>query len=204
MSNRCQSDGLCYLDMGPVDNKFAQVQIMLYFFFAVQQCSKLLPVREPEADNFGGGPGTFLKLFFNFMFMIWDSRQQDWQLFWLSFEHCVQAISHCLNSLRPRQNGRNFADDTFKCFFLNEKVWISIKSSLKFVRKGSINNIPALVQIMAWRQPGDKPLSEPMMVSLLTHICVTRPQWVNGLVPTGNKSLIEPKLTQYSLTIWHY
>ena len=35
------------------------------------------------------------------------------------------------------------------------------------------------VQIMAWRRPGDKPLSEPMMVSLTTHICVTRPQWVN-------------------------
>ena len=33
---------------------------------------------------------------------------------------------------------------------------------------------------MAWRRPGDKPLSEPMMVSLSTHICVTRPQWVNG------------------------
>ena len=31
---------------------------------------------------------------------------------------------------------------------------------------------------MAWRRPGDKPLSEPMMVSLLTHLCVTRPQWV--------------------------
>ena len=37
-----------------------------------------------------------------------------------------------------------------------------------------------LVQIMAWRRSGDKPLSEPMMVSLLTHICVTRPQWVNN------------------------
>ena len=34
---------------------------------------------------------------------------------------------------------------------------------------------------MAWRRTGDKPLSEPMMVSLLTHICVTRPQWVNAL-----------------------
>ena len=44
--------------------------------------------------------------------------------------------------------------------------------------KGPINNIPALVQIMAWRRPGDKPISEPVMVSLLTHICVTRPQWV--------------------------
>ena len=33
---------------------------------------------------------------------------------------------------------------------------------------------------MAWRRPGDKPLSEPMMVKLLTYICITRPQWVNG------------------------
>ena len=53
---------------------------------------------------------------------------------------------------------------------MNENVRISINISLKFVPKGLINNIPALVQIMAWRRPGDKPLSEPMMVSLLTHI----------------------------------
>ena len=44
------------------------------------------------------------------------------------------------------------------------------------------HNIPALVQIMAWRRPGDKPLSEPMMVSLLTHICVIRPQRVSSVV----------------------
>ena len=49
---------------------------------------------------------------------------------------------------------------------------------LKFVPKGPINNNPALVQIMAWRRLGDKPLSEPMMVRVPTHICVTRPQWV--------------------------
>ena len=30
-----------------------------------------------------------------------------------------------------------------------------------------VNNIPALVEIMAWHLPGDKPLSKPMMVSLL-------------------------------------
>ena len=85
-----------------------------------------------------------------------------------------------LNTLRPRQNGRHFADDIFKRIFLNENVWIPIKISLKFVPKGPINSIPALVQMMVWRRPGAKPLSEPMMVSLLTHICVTRPQWVNS------------------------
>ena len=87
-----------------------------------------------------------------------------------------------VNTLRPRQNCRRFADDNFKRIFLNENVRISIKISLKFVPKGPINNNPALVQIMAWRRSGDKPLSEPMKVSLLTHICVTRPQWVKYMV----------------------
>ena len=51
---------------------------------------------------------------------------------------------------------------------------------MKFVPRGQINNIPSLVQIMAWHRPGDKPSSEAMMVSLLTHICITRPQWVKA------------------------
>ena len=84
-----------------------------------------------------------------------------------------------LNTLRPRQNGCHFTDDTFKYIFLNENVKILVKTSLKFVPEGPIDNITALVQIMAWRRPGDKPLSEPMMVRLPTHICITRPQWVN-------------------------
>ena len=85
-----------------------------------------------------------------------------------------------LNPLRPRQNGRHFPGDIFKWNFLNENVSVSIRIPLKFVPKGPIHNIPALVQIMAWRWPGDKSFSEPMMVSLLTHISVTRPQWVSS------------------------
>ena len=54
------------------------------------------------------------------------------------------------NTLRPRQNGCRFADDTFKRIFLNENVRISIEISLKFVPKGPINNNQALVQIMAY------------------------------------------------------
>ena len=102
----------------------------------------------------------------------------------------VQVMAlHLFNALRPRQNGRLFADNTFKRIFLNENIRISIKISLKFVPKGLINNIPALVPIMAWRRPGDKPLYEPMMVRSLTHICVTQPQWVN------TKPLCEPVLS---------
>ena len=81
-------------------------------------------------------------------------------------------------TLRPKQDGRYFADDVLKCIFLNEDVLISLKIPLKFVPRGPINHIPALVQIMAWRRPGDTPLSEPMLVFVPTHICVTRPQWV--------------------------
>ena len=75
--------------------------------------------------------------------------------------------------------GRHFPDDIFKSIFSNQNIWITIKISLKFVTKVLINNIPSLVQIMDRRRPGDKPLSQPMMVNLRTHICVTRPQWVN-------------------------
>ena len=94
---------------------------------------------------------------------------------------CRQSVSgrypnqrwHNVYSLRPRQNGHHLPDDIFKCIFLNENVGISLKISQKFVPKVPINNTPALVLIMAWRRPGDMPLSEPMMVSLPTHICVT-------------------------------
>ena len=91
--------------------------------------------------------------------------------------YCIlKQSSYTFNTLRPRQNGRRYPEDIFKCIFLNENICILINISLKFVPKGQINNIPSLVQIMAWRRPGDKPLFEPMMVNLVTHICVTRPQ----------------------------
>ena len=98
----------------------------------------------------------------------------------LAFPDCNSSLNSPVdsNTLRPRQNGRHFADDIFKCIFGNENVWIPIKISLKFASMSPINNFPSLVQIMAWHREGNKPLSEPMMVSLLTHICVTRPQWV--------------------------
>ena len=91
-------------------------------------------------------------------------------------------MSHCF-PVKIYVEWTHFADDIFKGIFLNENIWIPIKIWLKFVPKGPMNNIPALVQIMAWCRSGDKPLSEPMIVSLLTHICVNRPQWVNIFGP---------------------
>ena len=67
------------------------------------------------------------------------------------------------------------------------EIWL--KLSLKFVSEVWFNNIPALVQIMAWCRPHYKPSSEPMMVSLLTHICIIWHHWVNKLMHWGMKKV---------------
>ena len=54
-------------------------------------------------------------------------------------------------------------DENLKCIFLNENDRILIQISLKFVPRGPIDNNPALVQVMAWRRTGDKPLPELML-----------------------------------------
>ena len=115
-----------------------------------------------------------IEYFFFCLFISWFSSLTS---------HQPGCYDHGINTLMLRQNRRHFADDIFKCNFWNENVWILIKISLKFVPKGPIINIPELVQIMAWRLVGAKPLSEPMMINLPTHICVTRPQWVNSDTP---------------------
>ena len=86
--------------------------------------------------------------------------------------------------------GRDKMAAFFQTKFSNAFSWMKMfELRIKFhwsLFKDPINSILALVQMMAWRLPGDKPLSEPMLVSLLTHICVTRPQWVKSstiLVP---------------------
>ena len=56
-----------------------------------------------------------------------------------------------------------FANDIFKRIFLNENIRISNQISLKFVPYGPNDNTSALVQVMAWRRTGDKPLPEAMM-----------------------------------------
>ena len=98
---------------------------------------------------------------------------------WLHINGSIVGESHQVNTFRPRHNGRHSADNIFKCIFTNDNVWILLNISLTFVPKGQISNIPAFVQKMAWCRSSSKPLSEPVKVCLLSHILVTRPQWVN-------------------------
>ena len=96
---------------------------------------------------------------------------------------CVPIMQ--IYTLRPRQDVFHFPDDIFKCIFMNKDARMLINIILHFVPLVSINNISALVKIMAWHRPGDKPLSEPIMVRLPTHIFVIRPQWVNTVLLLG-------------------
>ena len=100
----------------------------------------------------------------------------------------LRVSSHVTPSLLTHWD-RDEIDATFQTTFSN--VFSSVKMyefRLRFhwiLLLGPVNNIPALVKIMAWHRAGDKPLSEPMLVRSLTHICVTRPQWVNRWVNIG-------------------
>ena len=107
----------------------------------------------------------------------------------------ISAIASKCRSLRPRHTVCLSADGIFACIFLNESVWILMNISLKFVSKGPINNV-SLVQILVWYFPGYKPLSEPMLVSLLAHIYITRPQWVKFFL-----ALIQNNLKTFEM--WH-
>ena len=66
--------------------------------------------------------------------------------------------------MEAEETGSHFPDDIIKIMKFTEwNIKISITISLKRTPKGPINDISPLVQIMAWRGPGNKPFSEPMM-----------------------------------------
>ena len=69
--------------------------------------------------------------------------------YWIFVYHLLAFVRLYLFSLThlslPGQNGRYFADDVFRCIFVNKKFCILIKISLKFVLKGPIDNNPASV-----------------------------------------------------------
>ena len=79
---------------------------------------------------------------------------------------------------RLTHRGREISQTIFPNAFFFMKMY---EFWLKLILKGPINNIPALVQIMDCRRPGDNPLFESMMVNLPTHICVTRSQFTIGV-----------------------
>ena len=109
--------------------------------------------------------------------------------------------------MRPKQNGRHFPDDIFKWIFLYDSIYISIKISLKFVPQGPINNIPGLVQIMAWRLTGDKSLSETILAfvgdAYMRHSASMKPCWWRGPVMSVDYLLLWNNLTMMKVFVYH-
>ena len=85
-------------------------------------------------------------------------RERGWG--WVSTSIPWLIINHPLTHWGRDKMAATWADDIFKCNIVSEDVLTSIKISLNLVSKGRINNMPTLVQIIAWRRSADKPLSE--------------------------------------------
>ena len=120
--------------------------------------------------------GCWWKTFF-YMYIpcfVYTHCHMSWLIFRVSM-NCVSFIPICLHRVTHWRRDKMAAifQTTFSNTFSRMKnVWISIRISLKFVKKCEINTILALRLIMAWYLTGTNPLSEPTWINLLTHICV--------------------------------
>ena len=96
----------------------------------------------------------------------------------------LKLLAHLPGDNELTHWGRDKMDAISQTTFSNTFSWMKIfEFRLTFhwslFPRFQLANVPALVQLMAWRRPGDMPLSEPVIISSPTHICITRPQWVN-------------------------
>ena len=107
-----------------------------------------------------------------------DKPWQQWQRIplhmWLPHTLTMWGTSFRFNTRKPRQNTRQFANDILKFIFLCKISCISTRILLKHVQLSGIGSDNGLAP------NSDKPLSEPMMAYLWTHICDNRPQSVNA------------------------
>ena len=85
----------------------------------------------------------------------------------------VSPNRQAFNTLRPRQDGRHFADDIFRCILLNENVWIPNKISLKFVPKGRILNQWWLVHWRIYASPGLNELKQVLCMFDILEVTFT-------------------------------
>ena len=133
----------------------------LLLFMAVFWCGEVIPL----------GVTGLLPIVLVPLFGIMSMKEVCYSYFEVS---CLSSITHW-----GRDKMAVISRTIFKSILLNVNVWISLQVSLTLVPGVRINNITALVQKIAWHRPGDKPLSEPVMVSLLTDISASL--GLNGL-----------------------
>ena len=86
---------------------------------------------------------------------------------WIPSGNCFTSHEFCMWSVYRHYQLTHWGRDKlaaickiFSCIFFRENVRIALNIWRRLVPKVRINNIPALIQIKAWRWPCDKPLSE--------------------------------------------
>ena len=89
-------------------------------------------------------------------YKIWDKCASEWRLKNDSLNKDAIMITINVDTSRPKQNGATLQMTLSNAFL----EWKCLNLNSKFVPRCSVNNILELVQIMAWHQPGDKPLSD--------------------------------------------
>ena len=148
----------------------------------------------------------------NIHYLLWNrgarrSLHNTYQIFLAPCIRCTDYLcdSSCLTHLPLDKMAAIFQTTSSNAFSWMKMYEFRVKISIKFVPKGPINNIPALLQIMAWRRTDNKPLSEPLIVSILAHISVTRPQWVNWHNCTFCSVTTPDDFTLYvAYLLWHH
>ena len=143
--------------------------------------------------NFNGGSLTK----FSFPVIYQSTVQSFWNFiyFYVLCKTYIATVPVFISkTLGPRKKWSRFRRRHFQMHILEWRC-------LKLIKNGPIDNIPALVQIMAWCLPGDKSLSEPMIVSLLSHTYVTGPHTDSNQYWPSREVTI-PNLNAVSLKIW--
>ena len=92
--------------------------------------------------------------------------------------------------------------------FVELNIYISIQMFLKCVSEGLSDNKPAMVQVMAWQQTGDKPLSEPMMAKFSQWCHMASSGWsklthCELVTPYGDIKMGQHWLRQWLGAWWH-
>ena len=112
----------------------------------------------------------------------------------------VQQQLHHLNTLRPRQNDRHCEDHIFKRIFLIEIYCICIRNSLKYIYVSRVQ-LSSCQGWFRWCLGAEQATSHYLKQywhGLLTHICVTRPQWINTREHWGSVILVTGYTTDHA------
>ena len=161
-----------------------------------------------QSNSLDPGKCGFMLLIFKLIsckdvFSIFCEIPLRWMTVIVQGPHWWLVSSGSVNSLVPGKFDCHFRYQIFQIISVINGWGISSELALRWTSLYLTDDKSTLVQVMAWcRQATSHYLSQWWPRSLLPY-GVTRPQWVNGLVPSGDMPLLEQMLTKFYDAIWH-